>query len=176
MRPPAPPLLRWNNRRRGAQGGITLFESAVAAIIVGVLGAVLLTRLAYYQEQAELAAVARTANLLRAALTLRLAHLYAANRQGELPALARQNPMDWLVEKPANYAGEYAAPGRGEVAAGQWYFDKGGRKLVYLLAGGKIFKDAQPKALQFKVSFSGPAQNPPAQPKGMNIVLSQVYE
>jgi type II secretory pathway pseudopilin PulG len=174
MRPP--PLLRWYNRRRGAQGGITFFESAVAAIIVGVLGAVLLTRLVYYQEQAELAAATRTANQLRAALALKLAHIYAGNRQAELPALAGQNPMEWLAEKPANYAGEYYAPARGEVAAGQWYFDRSGRKLVYLLAEGKFFNGARPKALQFKVSFSGPAQNLPAQSNGMNIVLNQVYD
>ncbi|WP_157406441.1 type II secretion system protein [Janthinobacterium sp. CG3] len=170
------PLLCWNNSRRGAQRGIGLFESAVAAIVVGVLGAVLLTRLAYYQEQAELAAVARTANLLRAALALKLAHLYAGNRQAEMPALARQNPMEWLAARPANYAGEYAAPASGEVAAGQWYFDRGAGKLVYLLAEGKIFSGSQPKALQFKVSLSGPAQNLPVQSKGMSIVLNQVYE
>lgn len=168
-------LLRRNNIRRAA--GFTLFESAVAVIVVAVLGAVLLTRLLYYREQAELAAVERIAAQLRVALTLRQGALYASGREAALAGLAGQNPMEWLSEKPANYAGEFYAPAHGEIAKGQWYFDRTGGKLVYLLNSGNSSLDAKPAALNFRLRPSAaPASGKTAQFATRGIVLDQVPE
>ncbi|WP_317205629.1 hypothetical protein [Janthinobacterium sp.] len=164
-----------NNKRRA--GGFTLFESAVAAIVVAVLGGVLLTRLLYYREQAELAAVERTAALLRVALTLRQGELYSSGKEAAVPGLAGQNPMEWLAEKPVNYAGEFYAPARGEIAGGQWYFDRTTRKLVYLLSGGKSLLGTTPMTLSFQLRPSAaPAPGNSLQFATRGIVLDQVRE
>ncbi len=164
------------NRCCNRQNGFTLFESAVAAIVIAVLAGVLLTRVLYYQEQAELAAVERTAATLRVALQLRAARLYAGGRQDALAALAAENPMDWLADKPANYAGEFAAAAHGDVAAGKWYFDTAGKTLVYVLGQGKTFQGTEPKSLRFKVSLPARGTGAPAQSAAGGIVLYQVPE
>lgn len=131
----------------------TLMEFAVVAAVLGVLGGVLLSRIVFYQEQAELAAVQRMLATLRSALTFKVAHLNMNNRRGELPALAEENPMSWLVEPPANYLGEFSDLKSSEIPNGNWIFDKIDRKLIYSLNDGKKFDSRQPRLLKFKVKL-----------------------
>ena len=90
--------------------GFTLFEFAVAVVIIAILAWVLLTRLAFYQEMAEKAAMESTVRVIKTGLQIRLAELIIGNRQGEAGKLEVEDPMQWLEPRPANYAGAYREP------------------------------------------------------------------
>ncbi|MES2126214.1 MAG: type II secretion system protein [Pseudomonadota bacterium] len=144
--------------------GFTLFEMAVALAIIGILAGTLLSRVLYYQEQAELTAVEQVAGAVRSALTLRAAKLYMHNDEANLRKIVSQNPMNLLAQKPANYLGEYYSPQIKEMPTGNWYFDPGKQVLVYLLNNGKTLREGEPNVLKFKVKLLGlpsPAAKPP---------------
>lgn len=162
---------------RGRQGGFSLFEFAVAAIIIAILTGVLLMRLMDYREQAELAAVERTVGILRSALVFKSGSLAARGQQDELDSLTRKNPVELLSEKPANYLGEYYAPDNSRLPRGSWYYDRSSKTLVYLLSNAKKFPQSSADALYFKVEFSGlPKINakPNGTPQQSVVVLTQV--
>ena len=150
----------------------TLIEFAVVAAILGVLGGVLLSRIVFYQEQAELAAVQRTLATLRSALTFKVAHLNMSNRRAELPSLAGDNPMNWLAEPPANYLGEFSDLKSREIPNGNWFFDKFEEKLIYSLNNGKKIESRQPHLLKFKVKLL--ANGSSSETGAETVVLDQV--
>ena len=113
---------------------------------------------------------------MRAGMNVRVAQLYARNQQAKLPALANENPMNWLARPPPNYAGEYFAPAAGLVGAGQWYFDRGDKNLVYVLQVGKNFNVAHTKLLKYKVSLQLSASNPLTSSAERSIIFSQVNQ
>jgi prepilin-type N-terminal cleavage/methylation domain-containing protein len=115
-----------------ASRGFTLLELAIAILIIGALATVLLSRLAYYQELAEKAAMEAMVRVIKTGLQIRLAELIAANRQAQAATLEIEDPMQWLEAKPGNYGGPYQAPAEG----GTWYFDAGRRQLVYVVKSG----------------------------------------
>jgi len=133
------------------QRGFTLFELAVAIIVLGLLATVLLSRLAYYQEQAQRAAVAQMLGVLRTSLRVQALQLYLQGKQAQLPGLQRQNPLDWLEDRPPNNLGELAAPDLSKLPGGNWFFDRSDQKLVFLLMTGNIFSPARVDVMKFKV-------------------------
>jgi len=141
------------------QGGSGYFEFAVVAIVFAILTGVLLNKLQFYQEEGERLAAAQVVTSLRAALASRAASLYLRGNEAEIASLAKQNPMDWLDRRPANYAGEFDAPKAGVVADGQWYFDRSTTTLSYLLNKRGYFGGNSAKRLNFKVKFAQPPSN-----------------
>lgn len=119
--------------------GFTLFEFAVVAAMLAILAAVLLDRLAYYQEMAEKMNMETTAGALRSALLLKVAEYMTAGQKIEYEQLARENPMDWLEVKPPNYAGAFDGPPPSALPRGSWYFDRAGGILVYQVNQGRHF-------------------------------------
>lgn len=161
-------------------GGFTLFEFGVVASLLAILLTVLAQRLVFYQEQAERLAVETTVSNMRTGLYSTMAHLYTSNREAEVAALAGRNPIIWLDRKPANYQGEYYAPGPEEVIPGSWYFDRTRQHLVYIFAKGKSFSSASSERVYFKVklqhSSAGNVELPNAPAGKKNVVLIQVTE
>lgn len=160
--------------------GFTLFEFCLTASLLAILLTVLAQRLVYYQEQAERVAVEATVSNMRTGLYSAVAHLYMNNRGGEVAALAGGNPIIWLDRQPANYQGEYSAPGPAEVIPGSWYFDRTRQHLVYIFSKGKSFSSASSERVYFRVKLQhSPAGNieSPSVPVGKNnVVLIQVTE
>ncbi len=146
------------NPARWRQRGGSLFEVVVVAIIVAVLAGGLLQRLAVYRAQAELAAAERMVSVLHASLTLQIAQLQMQGRSADIDTLAGQNPMDWLRDKPGNYAGELFDPAPADVQAGNWYFDRKTHFLVYRLINANKFPEGMPNSLKYKVKFIGLSQ------------------
>ncbi|HUO43651.1 MAG TPA: prepilin-type N-terminal cleavage/methylation domain-containing protein [Burkholderiales bacterium] len=107
--------------------GFTLIELIVVIIIISTLATVAIDRLLYWQERAEKAMMESSLEAMKMGLRIHMAELMAANRGGDFSTLERENPMRWLAEPPADYAGEdqpQSKPG--------WYFVSRDHELVYL--------------------------------------------
>lgn len=138
---------------KAGQRGFTLFELAVVASVIAVLAVVLLGRLEVVQQEAERVAVQQTLLALRTGLRMKVLELYASDRQNQLPALAGQNPIDWLAEKPANYLGAYMSPETEKLPQSHWFFDRSNAELIYILNRSNSFGASYSELLRFKVSL-----------------------
>ena len=112
--------------------GFSLIELMVVIAIVAVLANALLDRVWLYQEQAEKAAMEQVAGALQSAVVLRYGQMLTSGREAEVGALLTENPINWLMKKPPNYAGEFFAPTPAAIAPGNWAFDLKNRELVYV--------------------------------------------
>ena len=176
-----PRIASKNNMLAGKAGqrGFTLFELAVVASLIAVLVAVLLSRMAVVQQEAERVAVQQTLLALRAGLRIQVLELYASDRQNQLPALAGQNPIDWLAEKPANYLGAYMAPEMEKLPLSHWFFNRSNAELVYILNRGNTFNGYRSALLKFKGSLRQASATParPSTPADApEVALIQVGE
>ena len=175
-------LTRKNNTacHLGKTAGFTLFEFAVAAIIVALLAGVLVNRIRFYQEQTEMARLEQTVGILRAALQFKVSRLVVANKEHEFSGIVDENPIEWLVERPKNYLGEYYSPQVNTLPKGNWYYDRSDKSLNYLLDNEKSFTGKQWNLLKFKVKFPGlppkPAKLPGPSPVIEGVVLEQVFD
>jgi general secretion pathway protein G len=135
-------------RRRN---GFTLLELMVVVSIVGVLSAALLNRIWIYQEQAEKAAMEHTVGTIRSALAMKFADLIVQGKMNEAPNMLNQNPVIFLSQAPANYAGEYYAPKAEDVVSGHWYFDLQNRNLIYSINNKAHFKSEDGDRIRFQI-------------------------
>lgn len=132
-----PPVHR---RPAGRNAGFTLFELIVVICIVALMAGILFNRLQLYAEAAEKAAMQQTAAAIKSALQMRVASYMTSARDNEIDRLSTQNPVSWLQENPANYAGEFYADAYARVPPGSWYFDLTRREFIYVLNHGTNFK------------------------------------
>ncbi len=121
--------------------GFTLIELIVVITIIVLLAGTFLKRVPYYQAQTEKAAMRQVAAAIQSALVMRYAALMArgAANEKELAALATDNPINWLQQKPRNYAGEFYDPTPKAVAPGNWLFDLKSRDLIYVVDHAEDF-------------------------------------
>lgn len=143
-------MMKTPTRRRR---GFTLLEFAVTVLVAATVSAMLLNRFDFYREQAELAATRQLVGALRTALHARSAQLQAAGQADALRALAEDNPMNLLVQKPANYLGEFEAPDPEKIGRSGWVFDARDKSLIYLLPNAESFSFGTARLLRFKVEF-----------------------
>ena len=122
------------------RAGFTLFELIVVVCIVAVLAGILFNRLRLYEEAAEKAAMQQTAAAIKSALQMRVASYMISGRDNEMENLRNENPVSWLQENPAGYAGEFYADAYARVRPGSWYFDLTRRELIYVINLGDNFK------------------------------------
>ena len=160
------------------QRGFSLLELTVVAVVLSVLMAVLLNRLAFYQEAAERARFESTLRIYKTAVKIRLAELILERREGEARMLEVENPTLWLSEKPTEYAGEYPR----QPEPGHWYFDGGTRELVYVpnsAAGLVVTADNRMRQLRFRVKIIYQPINAGGKPilgiGGVSITPSAAY-
>lgn len=125
--------------QRGRLAGLTLLEFAIVAIVAGILLTVLLQRMYFYRGEAERAEVHKLVSNMRVALNSRLLQAVVQGKLREMAVLAGANPIDLLVRPPVNYLGEMNELAAQRAAAGNWYFESRGRKLVYVFSSKKSF-------------------------------------
>jgi len=163
--------------------GSSRLELLVAAALVAVFAAILLNRLAFYQEAAEKAKVEYSISILKSALRMQMATMLVEGRTEDYALLARQNPLDWLEEKPAD--SEYVSVAAGSTVtrnmAGQWQFDAENRTLTYwpvrdehLQADASGYKRIR---LHVKAIFNAPApkSGTPTEPAKEVIVSVRLH-
>src|SRR5258706_5578640 len=109
----------------------TWMEYGVAAAIIGVIAAVLLGTVLYYEELAEKMQVELTILNMRAGLRYQVADRIIKARTGELAALGGSNPVRWLERPPAGYAGESGCASAEFMERGEWCFDPRAKELRY---------------------------------------------
>jgi type II secretory pathway pseudopilin PulG len=114
-----------------ASPGLTLVELIIVICIIGLSAAFLVDRLRFYQEAAEKAAMEYTVGAVKSALQLRVAAMLVRGEEKNIESLARVNPIDWLMEPPRDYRGEFRSP-QPAVPPGSWYFDADRSELVYV--------------------------------------------
>jgi len=120
-----------SRERRRSSPGFTLVELIVVVCIVALCVVLLLERLRFYQEAAEKAAMEYNVGVVKSALQLRVAALLIRGEERKIESLARDNPIDWLMDPPPGYRGEFRAP-QPAVPRGSWYFDATRNELVYV--------------------------------------------
>lgn len=117
---------------RKAGRGFTLIELVIVISIVASLAGILFSRVLFYQEMAEKAAMQQVVSALQSALILEYGHRMSSGMGAGSGSIAYENPMDWLAQKPANYAGEFDRVKPSEIEPGSWAFDRRARELVYV--------------------------------------------
>lgn len=119
--------------------GFSLFELMVVICIVAILAGILLDRLFWYEGLAEKTAMDHTADMIKSSLWMEAANLMMAERNAEIAALAKRNPMRLLAQKPANYAGEINVDEPASITAGSWFYDAAKHQLVYAVNHRRYF-------------------------------------
>lgn len=156
-----------------------MLEFAVAVAVIGILIALLLQRLWYYQDEAEQRAVQMTVAAVRTALEIKVVESKLPGRNHDLTFLAEENPFNLLKDKPVNYVGELFHPDDSDIGDGNWCFDRGDKSLIYLLNNRNSFVDAQSKRLKFKVKLfrlpHSPAK-PSGTPESESVAFEQVKD
>jgi type II secretory pathway pseudopilin PulG len=158
------------------QCGFSLLELSVVAVLWVVLFGVFLERLTYYQEAAERARFESELQIVKTGLQLRMAELISTNREALVRQLEAENPLRWLSEKLADYAGEY--PVRPD--PGAWYFDSANRELVYVVNQNRFLSvesQVKPKQLRFRVRVNyQPVDASGGRVRGLSgVTLEPVY-
>jgi type II secretory pathway pseudopilin PulG len=133
--------------------GFTLLEFAVTVLVAAAVSVLLMNRFDFYREQAELAATRQLVGALRTALHARAAQSRAGGQSQALLALASENPMNWLAQKPSNYLGEFDAPNPENIGRSGWVFDVRDKSIIYLLPNAESFTFGTARLLRFKVEF-----------------------
>jgi len=121
-----------------SQHGFSRFELLVVVAVFGVLGGVMLDRMRYLQEYAEMTAVDVTIANLRTSLRYRIGDLLIRDRLSEITTLVDENPINWLESRPPNYLGEFDGEPEHDVK-GRWYFDRKHHELVYTANNRRYF-------------------------------------
>ena len=130
-----------NAKDQRQQSGFSLLELVTAIAIMGVLGGVLLQRMLYLQEVAEMTAMDLTVANLRTGLRYKTGDLLIRDKVSEIAALSDENPVNWLQDPPENYLGEFDLKPDTDLR-GKWYFDKTRHELVYTINGRRHFLPA----------------------------------
>ena len=119
-------------RLRNRSKGFTLVELVAVVVVIAVMAAVMLKTFVDYAEAAEKAAMEQVVSAVRAGLHLRAVGLIAVNAGGSIGTLAKQNPMNWLADKPHFYVGDIHGVAPVELAPPRsWYYDTRAHELVY---------------------------------------------
>jgi general secretion pathway protein G len=120
--------------------GFTLIELIIVITLIVILMGLFMNRFMFYQEQAEKVAMEGVVGAIQSSLTLQYGQIQTRGNPTDVPALAEDNPMNWLQKKPNNYAGEFYELTPLSARSGNWVFDLKTRELVYLVRNGDHFK------------------------------------
>ena len=129
----------WPTTHTNHQRGLTLLELAVVILVISVVG---LVALHYYYKlmvDIERTTMDRDLSAMRSAIGLQIAAHYAAGKMAELEGWTGGNPMELLVDPPANYRGVVDSVDS-QLKNGNWYFDKSRGVLIYLARNRLYFE------------------------------------
>ena len=149
-------------------------EFAMAAAFIGVASLFLIDAISDLQEEAERLTVETTVRNMNSGLFLRQAKAMVTGRERELPALALENPVEWLETPPGGYDGAGSCGDSGPAEAGHWCWDPSARRLHYrpLRADGLKVEGNVP-ILTWRVH--APADSLAIRPGSLRVVADRGY-
>ncbi len=155
--------------------GFTLFELAVVVCIVAVLLVVFLNRVLFYQEQVEKAGMIGVITSVQSSLNMQQLGYLIRNEDAKIANLTKDNPINWLDDKPPNYVGEFFDPALDTIAPGNWAFDLKSRDLIYVPDNTRniSFAGDGKKWLRFRVKLE---QEGAKDTTGKGSVISASFE
>jgi prepilin-type N-terminal cleavage/methylation domain-containing protein len=124
--------------------GFTLLELIVVISVVAITATIALDRLFGYMSQAEKAAMEYNASMIKSGLWMSAASLMMAERTSDIPALAKQNPINLLAQKPANYLGEIDGRKTDSLEGGNWFYDASKHQVIYVVGHRRYFMPEVP--------------------------------
>jgi type II secretory pathway pseudopilin PulG len=114
------------------QRGFSLFELIAYILIVSITFSFAFNRFADFPGEAERANFTSIMMQLKSGVTLQMMNGIATGKWNELTDLEGSNPMDLMLETPANYVGELGPIDVTQLPRRIWYFDSTAGELVYL--------------------------------------------
>jgi general secretion pathway protein G len=165
--------------------GFTLLELVVVVIIVCILILVAMAKMWDLQASAERATMAYNVGALRSALALHFAAAVVGNDTEGLGSLTGSNPMALLNQRPGNYLGEFEGVDPATLEAGNWYFDRRQKMLIYLIGNDHFFHSplAGPPRVRWAVRLDFADQNGNGayepqvdQLEGVSLVPAEEYQ
>ncbi|HQR04209.1 MAG: hypothetical protein JSR19_08455 [Proteobacteria bacterium] len=112
--------------RRVPQGR-GLFEFLILIIVIALLGAVFLSRIADIERQTEQLAVDLTIRNIRVGLQLAIGERIMEGREDSLADLLVADPLEFLGRVPEGYFNEPGPP----PASARWHFSRARHELTY---------------------------------------------
>ena len=116
---------------RGLVRGFSLLEMVVVVVCIGILAGLALERLLPLIGKAERVAFIRVQGQLQNAVMLETAQRLTRGESRRVSQMVGSNPMDYVLQPPANYLGAFDSPPHAEIPAGHWYFDRSRGRLAY---------------------------------------------
>ena len=135
--------------------GFSLFEFVVVIVAIAILAGLLLLRVLPLIGQAERVAYLQTKQQLQSALLLEAAERVVRGESQSLASLAGSNPIDLLLQPPANYVGTIAGSDGKSLPRRSWLFDEDEKLLIYVPGSQAKFDplDGPADRIQLMVSF-----------------------
>ncbi len=109
------------------QRGVSKLEFAVVVAILGILAAVLLTRLNTIEADLERIEVDLTVRHIRSGIQVAIGEHIMRGEEHRIAEIAQASPVDFLGELPRRFNEGLTAE-----ASGQWAYDPNRRELSYL--------------------------------------------
>jgi hypothetical protein len=131
---------------------LTLIEKVVTSVVVVLLSLAVVHQITDYQRHTEALAVRTLMHALRDAMRLKAAGL-GGIADPNAHVLAGTNPIAWLDEPPANYAGEVNGADVETMKEGTWVFDPRDKTLNYLSFSEPVITFSRARLLKFKVEW-----------------------
>jgi len=125
-------LLQSGKPVSSTQRGFSLFELIAYILIVSITFSYAFNRFADFPGEAERANFTSIMMQLKSGVTLQMMNGIATGKWDELAVLEGSNPMDLMLETPANYVGELGPLDVSQLPRRIWYFDASAGELVYL--------------------------------------------
>ena len=134
--------------------GFSSFEFVVVIVVIAILSGLLLVRVLPLIGQAERVAFLQTKQQIQSALLLEAAERVARGESATLASLSGVNPMQLLLEPPANYVGTDSQVGV-PLPRAIWYFDEAENLLIYRPGRQAEFDalEGPPDHIEMRVSF-----------------------
>lgn len=145
--------LRGGGYIKHCNGGFSLLELVIVIVIISVLMVLAVSRLLALQVDAERVTMEMVAGTLRSAIGMKVAESIVKSKVADLHSMEASNPMALLAETPTNYLGEVDDVDPRSLEAGNWYFDKRERVLVYLVRHRAFFTGGQADPLRARFAL-----------------------
>lgn len=137
--------------------GFSYLELVVVICFIAIFMLTAITKFKDLPAEAERAAFLGVLTQLKAGVNLQAIKAYAKGDKTLLKHMNGNNPMDYMLETPANYYGDIKSGSINDLKKSAWYFNDVRNELIYIPTAGEgiIFaKAGAEKILKFKVNVA----------------------